>query len=233
MVCKIITASFRTTFEVLGLRNGTEETERTLEHTSVLEDKVTDSTSSLQMVAQWLRTCLTQHNDCHYPQDNHPVLLTQVIDVGSSDGSEDPKLFITQGQRGIYVSLSYCWGNVANLRTEIATVTNFQKRIPFNIIPKTIQEKIILTRRLGIRYLWADTLCIIQDSQEHWLREASNISSVYRNPVLTIAASAVDSLDCEGGLFRPRKRLGTRPIQFAPKTAPFKYSKLVFAFGDR
>ena len=110
---------------------------------------------------------------------------------------------------------------------------SFQKRIPFDIIPKTIQEAIIVTRRLGIRYLWVDTLCIIQDSGEDWLMEAKNISNVYRNSVLTIAASAADSLDSEGGLFRQRKRSRTRPVQFTPKIAPFQTSKIVFAFGDR
>lgn len=213
------------------LRNGTDETASTVHHATGFQDVSTDSASSFQIVAHWLRTCLTRHDSCHF--DRNPLLPTRVIDVGPSDGSKDPKLFITKGQRGIYVSLSYCWGDVPNVRTQIETLDAFQKCIPLNIIPKTIREAIIVTRRLGIRYLWVDTLCIVQDSTDDWLREAKGISSVYQDSVLTIAASAADSLNSEGGLFRPRNRLRTRPFQFAPNIAPFDNPKRVFVFGDR
>jgi hypothetical protein len=121
-----------------------------------------------------------------------------------------------------------------NLRTESGTLEGFKKSIPFHNIPKTIREAITTTRKLGIQYLWVDTLCILQDSTEDWLREAKNISSIYRNSVLTIAAA--DSVDSEGGLFRQRVRSRTRPVRIAPRIAPFSKicsHKLIFAFGDR
>jgi hypothetical protein len=32
--------------------------------------------------------------------------------------------------------------------------------------PQTLKDAVYVTRRLGIRYLWIDALCIIQDSPE-------------------------------------------------------------------
>ncbi|KAI8722784.1 HET domain-containing protein [Fusarium sp. LHS14.1] len=47
----------------------------------------------------------------------------------------------------------------------------------------------ILESRLGIRYLWIDALCIIQDSPEDKLSEISKMGTIYRNAVITIAAA--------------------------------------------
>lgn len=213
------------------LSNSTENTSTTLLQAAGYKDVTTSSDCSFQLAAHWLKICLADHRTCQFSHDKPPILPTRVVDVGPSDGSEDPRLFCTDGDRGFYVSLSYCWGATANLRTELETIDSFQKTIPLQKIPKTIREAIIITRRLGIRYLWVDTLCIIQNSNNDWLSEAKNIASVYQNCVLTLAAA--DAVDSEGGLFRPRKRSRTRPVKFAPLAASFKETAHVFAFGDR
>jgi hypothetical protein len=188
---------------------------------------------AFQLVSHWMERCLKSHGSaCLAVRDKLPTLPARVIDVGSTDGSKDPYLFISKGKRANSTSLSYCWEERANLCTESITLESFTKSIPFRRIPKTIQEAIITTRRLGIRYIWVDTLCILQDSVEDWLREVKNIASVYRNCALIIAAA--DSVDSEGGLFRKRRRSRTRPVQIAPQVAPFSSStEPVFAFGDR
>lgn len=40
--------------------------------------------------------------------------------------------------------------------------------IDMDELPKTFQDAIVITRRLGARYLWIDSLYIIQDSVEDW-----------------------------------------------------------------
>jgi hypothetical protein len=57
-------------------------------------------------------------------------------------------------------------------------------------LPKTFQDAICVTRRLGIKYLRIDALCIIQDSEEDWRREASLMERVYAEAYLNIAATA-------------------------------------------
>ncbi|KAJ9131787.1 hypothetical protein NKR23_g11558 [Pleurostoma richardsiae] len=61
------------------------------------------------------------------------------------------------------------------------------------------------TRRLGIRYIWIDSLCIIQDSEEDWLAESVTMADVYSRSFCNICATGDECK--EGGLFHPRRRL--------------------------
>jgi hypothetical protein len=56
-------------------------------------------------------------------------------------------------------------------------------------MPATYQDVVMLTRELGIRYLWLDSLCICQDEHADWERESAKMLSVYSNSYLTVAAS--------------------------------------------
>jgi hypothetical protein len=57
----------------------------------------------------------------------------------------------------------------------------------------------MFTRRLGFRYLWIDSLCIIQDDENDWLSESAKMCDVYTYSYLTLAATS--SSDGSGGLF--------------------------------
>jgi hypothetical protein len=41
---------------------------------------------------------------------------------------------------------------------------------------------------MGVRYLWIDALCIVQDSADDWEQESKRMGSVYRNSKFTISA---------------------------------------------
>ncbi|EMD95242.1 hypothetical protein COCHEDRAFT_1027716 [Bipolaris maydis C5] len=64
---------------------------------------------------------------------------------------------------------------------------------------QTYQEAVIVGKELGIHYLWIDSLCIVQDSEQDWSQQASRMADVYQNSFLTIAAIA--ARDSGGGLF--------------------------------
>ncbi|KAM0254235.1 hypothetical protein ACHAP5_000222 [Fusarium lateritium] len=73
-------------------------------------------------------------------------------------------------------------------------LAKFVENIPLDSIPATFQDAIGLTIKLGIEYVWIDSLCIIQDSQDDWHTEASHMASVYSQAYVTISAtSAQDS----------------------------------------
>lgn len=55
-------------------------------------------------------------------------------------------------------------------------------------LPLTFQHAILITRNLDYRYLWIDSLCIIQDDPSDWAFESGTMSRIYSNSVLTIAA---------------------------------------------
>ncbi|KAK7999111.1 hypothetical protein PG991_014786 [Apiospora marii] len=85
-------------------------------------------------------------------------------------------------------------------------LTVFLRDIPFQDLPKTFQDAINVTRRLGLEYVWIDALCIIQNQQvgrgeeTDWEKEAGKMESVYGGAHVGLAAS--DASDVHGGFFR-------------------------------
>ena len=80
--------------------------------------------------------------------------------------------------------------------------------IPTEDLPPTFKDAIQIARKLGVNYLWIDSLCIIQDSMEDWRQESRLMDKVYRLSACNIMAEA--AINCDGGLFfeRDPRRLG-------------------------
>lgn len=60
----------------------------------------------------------------------------------------------------------------------------------------------LTVRKLGVRYLWIDALCITQDDQKDWQRESGRMASIYDSSYLTICATR--ARDVEDGYLGPR-----------------------------
>ena len=65
-------------------------------------------------------------------------------------------------------------------------------------LPATIRDAIHFVRRLKERYLWVDSLCIIQDDVENKQRQIANMSNIFSGACLTLVAACGDS--CQAGL---------------------------------
>jgi hypothetical protein len=64
------------------------------------EDVDTGSDNATKMLKHWLGRCVLEHPNCKHPErrdEENPVLLTRVIDVGPPDGSMEPRLYVTEG----------------------------------------------------------------------------------------------------------------------------------------
>jgi len=103
------------------------------------------------------------------------------------------------------VALSYVWGRISG--TIELKRKNFRQlclknslKLPSHLscIPKTILDAITLTRAMGLRYLWADRLCIIQDEPTHLTEQLHQMASIYANSYFTIIAA--DGYDTNYGL---------------------------------
>ncbi|KAF5492284.1 hypothetical protein CGCS363_v011204 [Colletotrichum siamense] len=84
--------------------------------------------------------------------------------------------------------------------------------IEFDELPKTFKDAIEVTRVLGFRYLWIDSLCIIQDDPSDWEREAVSMEHVFSSANITIAASSAKS-SSEGFIFSRGKQPSSLAIQ--------------------
>jgi hypothetical protein len=106
---------------------------------------------------------------------------------------------------GPYATLSHRWGDKQPIKLEASTLEIFQDGLKLSNLPKTFRECVMVTQQLGIRYLWIDSLCIIQpvegDSSD-WDAESATMGDVYQHSTINIAATAAK--DCEDGLFRER-----------------------------
>lgn len=135
---------------------------------------------------------------------------THLINVGSD--SQSPFLFKTSGTRKPYACLSYCWGpdSHAILKTTTANIKDHYQRISESEMPQGIQDAIKVCRGLQIPFLWVDSLCLIQDDVTAWLDGAAQMSQIYLNSHLTIAALEPET--CKSPFLGPQ-RFGDRNWQ--------------------
>ncbi|KAK3316466.1 heterokaryon incompatibility protein-domain-containing protein [Apodospora peruviana] len=175
--------------------------------------KMSSEDKCFQQIQEWITECEASHPDCQAA--DMVQLPTRIIDVNHTSDGFRPFLLETKGATGRYAALSYVWGKVLPLKLTKAKLEHFKSGIPWHSIPKTLQDAIIITHRLGLRYVWIDALTIIQDDHEDWEVEAALMATVYGNAYITIAATA--SEDCHKGIFAPRT-VSARNVLVGPLT---------------
>lgn len=138
-----------------------------------------------------IKNCQEEHLGC--PDSTIPLLPRRVIDVGCKEEKTlrlyEPK----EDERGRYTTLSYCWGSEPQFTTTLDSRAGLLQDMSKCKLSQTHLDAIRVTRELGIRYLWIDALCIIQDSAVDKMIDIPNMSTIYRNSTITIAASEAKS----------------------------------------
>jgi hypothetical protein len=98
------------------------------------------------------------------------------------------------------MTLSHRWDVHGKLCTTIVSnIEQRMQRILASELPKVFEEAIQLTRCLGVRYLWIDSLCIVQGDGGDFESEAMTMGNVYAHSMLNIEATAGNS-----SLLQPR-----------------------------
>jgi hypothetical protein len=104
---------------------------------------------------------LENHPQCQISSNSEAELPTRILDIDPpGPQASGTRLYETNGETGLYVALSHCWGKSQMLKTERGSLNLRRRNIPWDIIPRTFQDAITFVRRLGLRYLWIDSLCI-------------------------------------------------------------------------
>ena len=99
------------------------------------------------------------------------------------------------GERAQYTTLSHCWGDNQPLTTTSTNDEQHCDKIDWELLPKTFQDAIIITHGLGLQYLWIDSLCIVQDSENDWREQSAIMKDIYGYSYVTIAAAANDAFE--------------------------------------
>lgn len=152
------------------------------------------------MALQWLHDCSHHHVICREAETKRPAYLpTRLIDIHTP-------VRLVYGheldQNARYITLSHCWGKYPLNCLTNASLTEFRQSIPLAKLSQSFQDAVHYTRKLGLRYLWIDSLCIIQDSINDWQHESLDMQLVYSNSWCTIAATAFS--DGQQGFFATR-----------------------------
>lgn len=169
-----------------------------------IKNSMTDWPLYFELLSQWLVEC-DQDHECHQKAEFYP---TRLIFVGDSDPNklrlvEQASLLLAlvkgAGQMD-YLALSHCWGRPTTdeKKRYCTTPENIRKRrkgFTFEDLPKTFQDAVQVTRKLGKRFLWIDSLCIIQEEEgkSDWKRESKLMEQVFSSAYCTIAATSAVS----------------------------------------
>ncbi|KAI1391813.1 HET-domain-containing protein [Hypoxylon trugodes] len=183
-------------FEVCALRG-----RKPSDHPNLLARSIYNNSGSdecLKLAGKLLANCFNKHKSCTSRYPISAELPTRIIDTESAN----PKLVDGKGRCGTFVALSYCWGGDSDFKLTAASEQSFREGRPLGEFPATLRDAIHVAKALGVRYIWIDALCIIQDSAEDWAQEASRMREVYKGAALTIAAACASKTS--EGIFRER-----------------------------
>ncbi|KAF8860606.1 HET-domain-containing protein, partial [Acephala macrosclerotiorum] len=146
----------------------------------------------------WIKSCRNDHPQCRTNTDFRlPTRLVEIDGKGLRIWTPGDMI-----GRHDYVTLSHCWGALETLKLMKSNVQALSSTIPLHSLCETFRDAVLVTLSLGYRFLWIDSMCIIQDDEDDWRRESALMSEVYGNAVVNLAAT--DAKDGSGGLFRQR-----------------------------
>lgn len=125
-----------------------------------------------------------------------PFLPRRVIDIGDGEEAANSRVRLHESvldERAQYTTLSHRWGDQIAERTMRKNITSRCTGIDTNILPKSFRDAITVTRKLGVRYLWIDAICIIQDDHADWIEQAPQMGKIYQHAYCTIAAHSAEN----------------------------------------
>lgn len=99
-----------------------------------------------------------------------------------------------------YVCLSYVWGANPVYKTLKDNLDEIKR--PGSLaqlhmsFAKSIRDAIAVTRMIGQRYIWIDSLCIVQDDDADKGEQISQMDQIYLHAELTIVVAGGDNADC-------------------------------------
>ena len=118
------------------------------------------------------------------------------------EDTPDIRLIDGAGNTGRYAALSHCWGNSQPIQLTSKSHDELQIRISFSQLPRTFQDAVTASRALGLRFLWIDSLCIIQDSEADWQEQCAKMAKIYKDAFVTLAGPAASG--CNSGFLHKR-----------------------------
>ncbi|OAA67421.1 Heterokaryon incompatibility [Cordyceps fumosorosea ARSEF 2679] len=190
--------------------------------------------SPILRIREWLDTCNSQHgrhcsgdiNSPSVPNTFHPQFLINAAEKRLVRAQPDDR----------YIALSYVWGpgvraaGAGGLDAPAQLIkSNLDEwliALPEHNVPQTIADAIWLARKLGLRHIWIDRMCIIQDDEAFKENHIRHMAYVFANAYLTIVAA---HNDVNTGLLPLNTRRPSRPPRVGGGSSGPDHNELLLA----
>ncbi|KAJ5257138.1 transcription factor Zn C2H2 [Penicillium angulare] len=168
------------------------------------------------MLRQRINNCLTHETCCKslaglpLPISGNATLPTRCIELHR----ERVFLRCTKGLVGSYMTLSHRWNQETEASKTMVSNCKARKEGVWDCkLPKLFMDVLEVAKRLDVKYVWIDSLCIIQegDAGLDWDNEAVKMAEYYENSLITVMATSATR---EHGLF-PISSFPISSAQFA------------------
>ncbi|CAO2655562.1 Nn.00g043650.m01.CDS01 [Neocucurbitaria sp. VM-36] len=173
------------------------------------------------IIENWMSNCKRNHRRCNETSKGTQWYPTRLLNLDYHESSDpverlvallrffadghlpaDCKLIETTDTpiTGPYMTLSHRWNSDGkSCITNKSNITQRKESIKAEELPEIFEDAIHFARRVGVRYLWIDSLCIIQDDPDDWKREAQIMDRVYAHSLLSLEGTVGNS-----SLLQPR-----------------------------
>ena len=138
---------------------------------------IRENIEQYEAVKNWIKLCQVMHTTICITKDPSTVRYQKLIDCQTRT--------LVLAKDHPYVALSYVWGVIP----KIFDITNDSEKLP-TMLPRTIEDAIIVTQKLDFRYLWVDRYCIDQQRDNEKAHQVGKMDLIYMNAELTIIAAA-------------------------------------------
>ena len=189
----------------------------------------------LTWVKRWIMICQSDHGDVCEKADAHlrndTVEMIRFINVRDRNIHTFSSCHISNYS---FIALSYVWGHTQNLtlRTSKAMELAEAGALSADLLPRTIEDTIVLARALDIEWVWIDALCILQDDKGDKKVQIGNMSRIYSSAFLTvIAASATGANDGLPGLHPWTRSTEQEEVIVVPDAQPSSYKPVLPGFS--
>ncbi|KAG5974259.1 hypothetical protein E4U55_008265 [Claviceps digitariae] len=153
--------------------------------------------SPIPLIREWLDTCNNEHGTHCVDHDEadaptwRPVYLIDCVE----------RCLVHTKPTDRYATLSYD-GAFSNPRHSSpegpqaqllkSNIDAYLLSLPDKDVSQTILDAIWLTKKLGIRHLWVDRLCIVQDDEKNKMEHIEHMAYIFSNAYLAIIVAHGD-----------------------------------------
>lgn len=168
----------------------------------------------MALARKWKNLCHHGHKECNsYETQRERLKVPERLLKLDLSNQDMVRLWHRNSLEDIhkpqYMTLSHCWGNATFLTLTMSTIEQLMEGVLISSLPRTFQDAIWVARQMESKYLWIDSLCILQDSISDWKHQSSLMADIYQGSLCNIAATS--ATNAHSSCFSDKSRQLVRP----------------------